>query len=341
MAPVSRKGDIDLIKTVAVCCIVCIHACSAGYGAEVGSFDWLSTLFWGSVTRAGVPLFLMCSGALMLDPFRELSLKKLYGKNILRLLAALFFWAALYGVYDLAAAGNLNGPALRHLAKELLLFRHKTHLYYMHIILLVYACLPVTRLFIKTATRRQVLYFLALWLALGILHPTLRPWWPFSLLSGIPVQWGMNLTWCAVGYGVLGWYLQTADFKRRWPWLPAAVIGAAAVFCGTWYFSRKAGALYEGFLGGNHLAVCLLAVGIYALCRGAQPGKWAAFVSKGSFCVYLSHMFFLYLFKKLSFTAISLPPLAGVPLLTAAVLGCSLLLYLILSRIPFVNRWLI
>ena len=42
-----RKGDIDLIKTVAVFCIVCIHACGNGYYCEYGSPDWMWTIFWG------------------------------------------------------------------------------------------------------------------------------------------------------------------------------------------------------------------------------------------------------------------------------------------------------
>lgn len=54
--------------------------------------SWLAGLLWSALSHAAVPLFLMASGALLLDPTRELSLKKLYTKNFPRLLAAMLVW---------------------------------------------------------------------------------------------------------------------------------------------------------------------------------------------------------------------------------------------------------
>ncbi|HQC35965.1 MAG TPA: acyltransferase family protein, partial [Bacillota bacterium] len=152
---------------------MCIHVC-AGFGNySPGASGWTAFLFWGSLSRAGVPLFLMCSGALMLDPEKDPGLKKLWSKNILRLFAALFFWAFCYGLFHLFRTGNLNAPSLVGLLKDVLFFRHEQHMYYLHIMLLVYAFLPVTRAFAARAERSQLLYFLCIWFLLGIVFPTL------------------------------------------------------------------------------------------------------------------------------------------------------------------------
>lgn len=56
---------------------------------DVISFEWNVFNFYDSIVRWAVPVFVMISGALFLS--REYSIKKIYGKNILRILVA-FFW---------------------------------------------------------------------------------------------------------------------------------------------------------------------------------------------------------------------------------------------------------
>ncbi len=96
--------------------------------------------------------------------------------------------------YHLVSAGSLTAAALYRACKELLLFRHESHLYYLHIAILIYLCVPLLRILTAHADRRQLTYALALWFALGIVYPTVRPLWPFRLLSGIPQQYALNMT---------------------------------------------------------------------------------------------------------------------------------------------------
>ena len=98
---IERDTSIDLIKIVAIIGVLAVHTCAGGFTYAIGSQNWMGSLFWGSLTRASVPLFFMCSGALLLNPNKELSLKKLFSKNILRILIALFFWAAAYKLFHL------------------------------------------------------------------------------------------------------------------------------------------------------------------------------------------------------------------------------------------------
>ena len=96
--------------------------------------------------RSAVPVFFLCSGALLRPAEKEVTVRRVWTKYIPRILAALLFWAAAYEGVELLrgwrAAGVLERTALRQAALNLVLFHHKNHLYYLHIILLVYAVLP-------------------------------------------------------------------------------------------------------------------------------------------------------------------------------------------------------
>ena len=171
----NRDLAVDLIKTFAIVGVLLIHTAASAYSTNaLGSPSWYFALFWGSVSRASVPLFLMCSGVLFLSPQRELPGKKLWGRYILRILAALFFWAALYKLYHLILGRNLSFGTLLSSCKELLAFQHESHLYYLHIVLFVYAFLPLLRLPTRYGSKRLVEYFLGLWFVLGILYPTVK-----------------------------------------------------------------------------------------------------------------------------------------------------------------------
>ncbi len=338
-----RDFAVDLVKCIAIFGVIIIHTCS--YSHPQGSFAWYSSLFWGSIVRGSVPLFFMCSGALFLGSGRPVSVRKLFTKTLPRILAAMLVWSMLYKLWHLATEGGVTASGLITALKETLLLRQEFHFYYLQIILIVYLMLPVTELIVQNASRRRLEYALGVWFVFGIVYPSLLPLWPFRLLGGIPLQYKLNMTWAAVGYGILGAYMKKYPPKRGLS-ASLAAAGFALIFCGTAIVSARQGKLYSGFFEGMAPGACLLAAGIFGLCLGAKPPRAslrriAEFGSKASFCIYLVHVFFIYIFSRLGVSAGLLPPLIGVPLLALAYLACSTAVYLVLSRIPIVNRWLI
>lgn len=149
-----------------------------------------------------------------------------------------------------------------------------------------------------------------------------------------------------MGYSLLGRALteEAPRFRPRiFAWMYLA--GLAVTFGGTWGLSLLRGQLYLGFLQGNAPGVCLEAAGLYGWCvsrfsGGAGP-RWSKTVSQASFCVYLVHLFFLEELVSRGFSAGAYSPVWAVPALTAAVFAVSFGVWLILRRIPVVNRWLI
>ena len=122
--------------------------------------------------------------------------------------------------------------------KEVLLFKQEFHLYFLQIMVVVYVFLPVTRIITKHAAKKELKYALAVWFLLGIVYPTVKPFWPVTLLSGIPVQWMINMTYAAIGYGLLGYYLSQYLISLKWSIL-FLVVGFLGVDGGTVFMSMR------------------------------------------------------------------------------------------------------
>ena len=346
-----RNVPVDAAKTVAIFGTLLIHASAAGgFSGPVGSFGWTSALFWNSLIRCAVPVFFLCSGALLLPVGKPVTVEAVWKKYIPRIFTALMFWAAAYGGWSLLLGwrrtGVLELAAIRKTLWDMVMFRHKSHLYYLHVILLVYALLPITRLFAAKADRQLLRYALGIWFVLGSLFPLLRAFPPLNGLTGIPVQYAINLTWGAVGYSLLG-HVLTEEAKRRRPgvFILVYLAGFALTFFGTLLLSLRADTLMTAFLQGYAPGVCLQAAGIYGFCVSAfsEKEKLPAVetVSRASFCIYLVHLFFLDILTDRGIAAGVYPPIWAAPAIALALFAAGFAVWLVLRRIPVVNRYLI
>lgn len=346
-AVLRRDGAVDLVKCLAICAVLLIH-CSAGHfaGYGVGSNRWLATAFYGSVSRWAVPAFLLCSGALMNDPARDVSVKRLFSKYLLRLLAALAAWAVFYELFRMfTLRGSAPLGALARSAAENLFYgRTYYHLYYFYFVFALYLTLPLTRLASRFASDGEQRYILAIWFLAGGFLRFFKSFWPLSQMQSSLLYFVIPAASLCPGLGLLGWYMRCHPPKSWTAGLGLFAGGFAVTFLGTWRRSAQAGALDQFYLDGFGLFVLVMAVGVFRLCqwadgRRARLPRAVGFLSAASFCVYLVHPFFQYLALPDRFLA--LPAYWSIPLQAAALLALSLLAYLGLRRVPVVSRWLI
>lgn len=340
----SRDAGLDVVRTVAIAMVITIHSASDAVTAGTGGPNWYGALFWAVLARPAVPLFLMCSGALMLG--RDIPLKRLFGHNMLRIVLSLLVWALGYQL----AFMLLNQPSLDGLwiaVKNTLLFRHGFHFYYLHIMILVYAFLPVCRAYIRNASRRELEYLLVFWFVTGILFPLLRYFPPFSLMYPVEAWYMMNMAYSAAGFGVLGWYLKQYGGRVPAVWYGLSLAaGFILIFAGTAFFSLRAGMLDERFLEGMSPGPMLMALGLFGLMANRE--KWPAPVVRVSgrlalsaFCIYLVHLLVLGLEMKLGLDTAAAPSLIVIPLTALAVMIPSYLCWEVLRHIPVIRTWLI
>ena len=152
-----------------------------------------------------------------------------------------------------------------------------------------------------------------------------------------------------VGYYVLGYYLKEYTLSRPAEYLIylLGIAGAAVTVGGTAWLSQQRGALAQTFYNYDSPNIALMSTAVFVLFRyllgvSDERSRRQRFsgVAKVSFGIYLVHVFFLMLLRNFGITALSFPPVLSVPVLTAAVFLASLAAAWLLSKVPFVGKYL-
>lgn len=339
-----RDPGLDVVRTVAIVFVLLIHTAANGLLGQPGTFEWWGAMLWGIPVRSAVPLFFMCSGALMLC--RDITPKRIFTHNMPRILCAMFAWAFLYHFAALVDDG-FTMAGLWAAVKNTVLLRHEFHFYYLHMLILVYAFLPAARVFVRSASRRELEYLLALWFVTGILFPLLKNFWPFTLISQIDTRYKMTMAYSAIGYALLGHYLRQYGHTIKRKWFALSFLGGLAfTFGGCAFFSLRNGVLSEVFLEGMSPGAMFMALGLFGLITTQET--WPAPVAKvtgrlaqASFCVYLVHILFLRLFLRLGISAGAAPCLVWIPVVSLLLLATGWLTWEVLHRIPIVKTYLV
>lgn len=339
-----RNAGLDVVRALAILFVMVIHTAGSGLTGAVGTFDWWCSLVWGALARPAVPLFFMCSGALMLC--RDIPVGRLITHNLLRIVCAMLVWAFVYELAAMAGAGfTLAG--IWDAVKRTVLLQHEFHFYYLHILLLVYAFLPAARVFVRNASRRELEYLLALWFVTGILIPLLEHFWPFTLVYQLDTRYKMNMSYAAIGYAMLGHYLRQYGGSIRRLWFHLAFwAGLAVTFGGCAVLSLRNGVLSEIFLEGMSPGPMLMAFGLFGLILGrkAWPApvvRTTGQIAQGAFCIYLSHILILWVLVRLGLSPGNSPCAVFIPLVCLLVLAGGWLLWQVLRRIPVVKTYLV
>lgn len=96
-----RNYTLDIMRIVACAAVVVCHSSGSliAHGQVIPGSSWFNQcLAINAFTRWDVPFFVILTGFFMLDPRRNVQVKTLFSKNILRIFCALVFWSLFYGL---------------------------------------------------------------------------------------------------------------------------------------------------------------------------------------------------------------------------------------------------
>jgi surface polysaccharide O-acyltransferase-like enzyme len=93
---------VDLIRTVAIFLVILVHATMFPYSVmgtmtAPAEFDWWTTNVYGAIANLSVPLFVMLSGVLLLNPAKaDEPLDVFFKKRFARIGLPMIFWTIGY-----------------------------------------------------------------------------------------------------------------------------------------------------------------------------------------------------------------------------------------------------
>ena len=163
--PVDVDFSVDLIRAVAIVLVIFVHANNAPYtfsgsSMPVAIANWWTLDVYRSVGYFGVPLFVMLTGILLLDPNKcDEPLSVFFKKRFARIGLPMIFWTAAYFAWSY----YFNGiPLTTNGIVEGLLGGSYFHLGFLYILIGLYLATPILRIVVKYIDRQRFAYFLGL-----------------------------------------------------------------------------------------------------------------------------------------------------------------------------------
>ena len=358
----NRVIYLDILRIISIFAVIVIHAAAMNwYTQPVNTLAWASVNFYTAVSRFCVPVMFMISGALFLN--QDINLKKLWSKNILRIVTAFLFWSFLYAVpywanmllmhMDIVKSSGLH--PVKGFYDELM--RGHFHQWFLYALLPLYILTPFIRKFVND--KILIKYFLILSFIFASLVPTLR-YMPFiDALVAIPadsLKLGTVLFSQYAFYFVLGYYLNIKDLPDKIIKLiyAAGIFGTIITIYGTVLISRAAAKPSHILLDYlTPFTVCQSAA-IFLFVKQIFAGGGVTHLSSKikskitdlsvmSFGIYLVHDFFNILIVKFKINIFLLDriPLVSVLIISALVFMLSLSVSWLLHKIPVLKDYIV
>ncbi|KRC88225.1 hypothetical protein ASE25_15380 [Terrabacter sp. Root85] len=203
---------ISWLRFVAIAAVVTIH--TVGYNAlepgARGTLRGTTAIYLDVLGVFAVPVFVMLSGALLLDPARYQGPREFLRKRALRLLPAIVFWHAWYFLVRVLLLDQDLG--LSDAAAQALSGKLYGALYFFWIVLGLAVLTPFLIPFVAQATRRQMLVVGTLGCLMTAVSQATAQWRDTPDVF-VETAW----TWWVpyLGYFLLGWALRGVVLRGR------------------------------------------------------------------------------------------------------------------------------
>lgn len=271
----NRVFYLDLIRITACLFVVLIHVTDGFLSDASRTTDFYSSTIINSISHAGVPLFVMISGALMLDSNYNYSKTKIVN-HIKKMGLFFLMWVAAY-----VFVFQILIPLATHTAidaKNILVsvISGHGHFWFVFMIIGLYLLVPVLRLWVKKENMASVRYFIILGFVFTMLLPqiidTLSEFFP--VMTSFKIISFMNLKYVS-GYSlyfILGWYLNQIHYKNKKIAYIIGIAGAIISVVGTVIFTsynKSATLYYDNF----YINIFMIAIAVFVAFKDVDTSK--------------------------------------------------------------------
>jgi len=345
---------VDLFRTIAIVLVILLHAAiepspTVNIMSPQGVQLWWASNVYDSLARTCIPLFIMLTGALLLQPSKtEEPLKVFFKKRWTRIGIPLLFWGLAYFVWqvfvnkvpltaDFILQGIFAGPYY--------------HFWFIYLLVGLYLLTPIIRVIVAHTNWVTIKYFLLIWFVGTAIIPL------FTLYANISNQsywFGQSVFVLTgmVGYFILGAYIPKLRLRSSVLFIILALSSVWTIF-GTYFVVGTLGEQYsQVFLDATSFSVIFASIALFLLLAAvpsqAVQTKYPRgnlvlrLISENTLPIYLFHVMVLetlqkgYLGFQISVTTMN--PIIEIPLITAVTLLICLAIIVTLKKLPYVKR---
>ena len=333
----------DALRVFAAIAVVVMHV-SAIAIKQSDAFDWWIGNIFVSLSQWGVPIFIMISGALMLDSSKNERISFYLAKRFKRILIPLLFWSCVYFVFL-----KLRGHEITvYFVLKSFFFTGGPyyHLYFLYLILGLYLLTPALRIYLRHASPTNIQYCIAICFLFAILYKL------FGFLQhedGTP-SFAFTTYLSYIGYYIGGYYFRNAPIERKL----TRILLLGLLFCfliilfGSGFLINKFGISSHGYYLRNYLSppeivmafcIYILVLSVYAgrdKIAGNRPSLFHQ-LSPMSFGTYLLHPIVVAILSKVGVDGLWKTALVGIPLTTILTLIVCFTVVNFMRKVPFLR----
>lgn len=294
-----------------------------------------------SISRLGVPLFLMISGSLMLDEQRKFDVKK----YTLRAILLLFVWSFFYAFIYYILVPFIKNESISLLSFFVAIIKGHYHLWYIYAICGLYLITPILRKFINKENKKIAVYFITLSILFNFTQPIIKLFLEelnssslTNLFTYIFDNLNLDFLCGLTSYYILGWLIRFNDFdkKIKVPIYIVGIISILLIILLTFIFPTKYSYIYSN----SNILVALYSTSIFVFikefAKNKKSNKIATAFSNLSFGVYITHIIVLsFVVRLIPFSFNVFVYIVVVWLLTTVI---SYFICYIMSKIPIIQK---
>lgn len=298
------------------------------WASDMTSFQLSFINFLGLLWSWGVPIFVMLTGALLLNPKKEITIKTLLVRYFLRIVVAIALFGTICSCMKLlkttGASFNLNllWTAIVNTAQG----NTWAYLWYLYMLAGLYLLIPFVKIFISNVSNNVLLYTMLVLFIFNSIFPTIET------ISGFKFGIELPVNSIYLFYLLLGSYLHANDIKcSKAILIPTLIISLIVVATNFMH-------LYDY----NSPFIVMQAICVFLLTKQYinRPFKIANWLAPNIFGIYLIHPFFLnFLHKQANFTPTNYSVYLVLIVSLITTITLSVTVVHIARKVPIIKKW--
>lgn len=346
MTKSNRIVYMDVLRVIACFSVIMIHSSAYYVVKDIGSFNfWVGNIFDG-LARIGVPLFIMISGALMLDKNYQFSTQKII-KHIIRMIVFFVFWSALYCIFNIVGSIIIKHESIDIIKIIGSLIKGHYHLWFVYLIIGLYLIVPLLRLWVNDTNKTYVEYFIILSIIFTYIIPQIISIGSnySNLFEHIKDIIARNLSLKYVGgfttYFILGWYINNYELNNKRIIYILGLFGVLITIMGTYILSNTTGKALQMY-GNLYINVLFQTVAVFVIIKdkfkNMHTNNIINSISKYSLGIYAIHALIVTIMYRIIEKVNIDFALINIPVVFIVSVVFSYLISFILSKIPVLKK---
>lgn len=317
----NRIAGYDLLRLGAAYLIIILHLSVEYISSPPTSVEaylqWELAIKISALSRVGVPIFVMLSGAFLLDPSKNMTIRRVFTGYMPKLLATFAGWSFFYALNEQGFFQMIPqigpGAAWGALDTERLIIemvKGHYHMWYLYMLAGLYLISPLLRHITAHSGKMELIYFVLLAMTVLGLSKLNEEWWHIELIESILDKMAMSFVIGYIGYFVAGYLIKR--YEPSWITCVVFIFLGALAFKYTYEETIRLNPIF-GFAKPNLVlfsnyapTVFIMSIALFMLVSKLKgkliKGKLGDFVGKGAhytLVIYLVHPYVIRLLREM------------------------------------------